>query len=788
MRKYCKLLRSDLSKSKLKQVDNITIRCSGPIPEIFKRSSKDIIPEEYDTDDKEGAIYDLATAIENRYGANSLKFKNWKKCGEEHIESIVEQIIRDIYYPHKKFNPPNDVTKLENYRNLRSELLGAAEKMRLDIIKHKKRGRFKPYDHYLEDSCPKKFEEDIIANYLDYVAGDEISWKTYRSIFYPILIDALIKITPSQMSLEEAVADIYDQLIQRSTYAPGSFNCWDDENYRPLGGFYPFIEFDHTEFGDLMVKINKIISGLDAISKKTIKFFVDLIEGNPEMIINDFDTYIEILNKDAETSAHELLSKLRATKDKEIARNITKILTRLEFGKIGMSEEGVRYLEKQYDLGEHNDPSYFVHRVTADGKIGIFDEQKKAVGYFQLHGLDSPEKKLKAEVLQFEYETLFHPKPNETPEERKEREQILEEFKEKYFQTYLTDFNKETGIMFNNLNFKEQGWFLWYVQHANEEDKKRAMDFIKKYRETGFKTFLSLEQDRQNGNRILDLGEKLEPKLASKIFEKYLEITKIVENIGRYLKDYFKKDKNFSQEELGKFIENILIRAKDLLIEFANKVEKEKISAKEIGGALRDIKVDLVTFGAIFRTAFKGKEKVDFSEIKGLEFISKDASELSEEEKKEMEKIFIDNRRQYSKELLKATTAEFKGALRTAGKKYYLLTKDGKITSFMRFDTRVDKNGEKELYFASFNTRSELHRSSIGGAAMQIALEREAKGRKVELVVREGHPFIPQYEKLGFKKTETLPNYLGGGDVFIKMVRPPNLDLGQQADDLKMAA
>ncbi len=49
-------------------------------------------------------------------------------------------------------------------------------------------------------------------------------------------------------------------------------------------------------------------------------------------------------------------------------------LHRLEFGRIGISSEGVQYLERMYDLGEYNNPNFHVSRLTADGDVGIFDE------------------------------------------------------------------------------------------------------------------------------------------------------------------------------------------------------------------------------------------------------------------------------------------------------------------------------------------------------------------------------------------------------------------------------
>ena len=52
--------------------------------------------------------------------------------------------------------------------------------------------------------------------------------------------------------------------------------------------------------------------------------------------------------------------------------------------------------------------------------------------------------------------------------EKEEREDILDEFKEKYFAFYHSDFFDKTGVAFNNLPLREQGSFLSF---ASEKDK-----------------------------------------------------------------------------------------------------------------------------------------------------------------------------------------------------------------------------------------------------------------------------------------------------------------------------
>ena len=160
------------------------------------------------------------------------------------------------------------------------------------------------------------------------------------------------------------------------------------------------------------------------------------------------------------------LLKLLKSSNVEVQRRAGKFLFNLEVGKIGISDEGVKYLEKIFDLGEFNNPNFLVNRLTADGDIGIFDEGGVLQKFFKVdvNDLISDDNIIIPEVLEFTYETLFFSKDGETEEERIKREKYLQEFKKSYFDFYDDEFIKRTGVRFNNLGFKEQGQFLIYYK------------------------------------------------------------------------------------------------------------------------------------------------------------------------------------------------------------------------------------------------------------------------------------------------------------------------------------
>jgi hypothetical protein len=259
--------------------------------------------------------------------------------------------------------------------------------------------------------------------------------------------------------------------------------------------------------------------------EENIDFILEFWAKNGNPIFRNIiaDTLSEI---DPNLSAKKLLEFLkRAKNDSEEKDRLTVLLFRLELGQLGISEDGVNYLGKIYDVGEYNDPKNFVQRLTGMGDIGIFDDNRILQKYFTLDcdELINEEKIIKADLKDFTINTLFFKKKNETDEERIEREKYLNEFLENYFEFYNDDFFKKTNVSFNNLNFKEQGWFLIYFKNTDDNEKKQLIDFAKIYGESGLKTFLSLESGRHMGSTILDIGEQLkqDPETANALFTEF---------------------------------------------------------------------------------------------------------------------------------------------------------------------------------------------------------------------------------------------------------------------------
>lgn len=258
-------------------------------------------------------------------------------------------------------------------------------------------------------------------------------------------------------------------------------------------------------------------------------------------------------------------------KEKKL-RHYAQILYRLELGRIGISEGGVEYLGKRFDLGEWNNPSNSVRRLTPEGDLGVIDENDMLQKIFNVGDLTEEGKGVVSpNLLDITKEMLFTPRADETKEDALLRESILEEFKQKYNSFFDDSFLEKTGVHVNNLPLKEQGWFLHFTQQTDKVTQDRAHAFVKVYGENGLRTFLAAEYGDEVGQRVLELGDvsgNLEQKRqVQEIFRLYGTTLDTAEVLRTKLQETKTHERN---EQLVRVIdqtyEALVRRSKDLLL------------------------------------------------------------------------------------------------------------------------------------------------------------------------------------------------------------------------------
>lgn len=456
-------------------------------------------------------------------------------------------------------------------------------------------------------------------------------------------------------------------------------------------------------------------------------------------------------------------------KEKTDKNPLTAILYRLEFGRIGISQEGVKYLGKMYDLGELNNPDYFAQRLTAKGDIGIFDDKKVLQKFFNLGDLADDKKVIEPKIHDFVYRTLFLEKEGETEEEKQKREQYLKEFKENYFNFYDDKFFEKTGIRFNNLDFKEQGWFLIYHKNAESDKKEKLLEFAGKYGENGLKTFLSLEHGEEMGDKILDIAQNLDFMSANLIFNKYAEIVDLAGRVKGELGESLKKDQEISQDDIEAISRDLVGRANKLLVDFSDKIKVTKDKG-DIMAKLENYQLDLVLTASVYKSL--KQSGVELKDFKGVTFEGKTADKIDAEELRQMLKIYGDNyggKYGYSDKFKNVLVNNLEQKIKNSVNriKVYMCKKkcENGGDRIMVFNAFEDRGNGKKHGFA-YNTIESMSGSSIGKCFLRTSLEMiTAFGETVEAECDPRSPMSSYYiENEGFVCKGATDNYQDTGE------------------------
>lgn len=250
----------------------------------------------------------------------------------------------------------------------------------------------------------------------------------------------------------------------------------------------------------------------------------------------------DALSKQNPRRAAALLFKEIQNPERKNKNAIAAILYRLELGNIAIGKEGVWYLNRLYDLGEFNNPDFFVRRLTVTGTMGVFGQQKELLRLFELGDITDGATIVRAEALGLTADMLFGSQSlNPNGDDVLVRERLVEDFTKKYFEFYGDSFFKRTGIAYNNLTLREQGWFLHYVHRGgDEEEKGRCVSLAAKYGEVFLKLFLGVQYDAAVGKQILAFAEKQsDERLVKKVFAVFLELLAHAESAEDYITKTF---------------------------------------------------------------------------------------------------------------------------------------------------------------------------------------------------------------------------------------------------------
>lgn len=650
------------------------------LPELFEKLEEN--PELFSN---------FATLLKNSFKQEDFEFKFSHYLRPDIFRKSIEQIVSDKFKSFHRTGVPASFRFAWNREKLETQK--REELIDCYVLAKNFKSQAGPNQKFIKDANHQpKFKKEVAAQ----AASDYIEFLDY--------LPELTQRTPDKYGILKRnwLFKIYGFVIDRANSIISQGNL-SEEEARGISD-------------DLIDKLSKMLKENKAFSQDHLFNFL----GKTTNLIEN----LRKLSKD-EYVTEKILSMARH-KDKDVRTVASRILYRLELGQVGISERGVKYLTKLYDLGEYNRVDYFARRLTASGNIGVFNEKRNLEKYFNLGDLSRREKIIRPEILDLAYETLFFQKENLTEDETEKRKNYLQDFQKNYFDFFKSDFFKETGIKLNNLDFQEQGWYLIYCQKSTETDKKRLKDFAKRYGESGLKTFLALEFGEENGNKILNMGERLEPRSASAIFEKFNDIVRNSGNLREELARFFVKDTEISEIEANKISEQLISKAQKSLAYFSEKMSlPEKPDYYAITEELNSIKEDIIFFTSVFKALIQSQNKLDFEEIKNLSFNIKLPHQIKSKEQSEMKKILLQNYSDNEQVGEIAGKSLEKGFL-SENARFYILKRNEKIIAFNRFEE------SQAIYFGSFNVDSEYQNSAIGEKMLEESLEKESqKGKEI---------------------------------------------------------
>lgn len=201
------------------------------------------------------------------------------------------------------------------------------------------------------------------------------------------------------------------------------------------------------------------------------------------------------------------------------------------------------------------------------------------------------------------------------------------------------DFSRECGIGIHNLSWRAQQWLCGAVYELGSDNYGRMLEFGKQYGLAGLKTFLSVEQSEEMGEKILALGEKLKDRqeTADKIFSKYNEIVSLTEKSFEELKRMFKDEPDISPADRNLIIQNILSRGSALLINFSDKLKsKGEVSSDEVMRELSKYQADVILFVETFKTLNREGKHLELADFKNIGISARSGQEIPEGKKRNL--------------------------------------------------------------------------------------------------------------------------------------------------------
>jgi ribosomal protein S18 acetylase RimI-like enzyme len=505
--------------------------------------------------------------------------------------------------------------------------------------------------------------------------------------------------------------------------------------------------------------------------------------------------YLVITSSEEELreAVREVCEKIK--EEPENSSRFTTLLNRLETVTMPSYHEGVvTYLDTEYVLeGDHPAEIDAVKRLT-NTTFGLFN-QDVLLGYIEV--LPTAEAPRGGKILRM-FKKI---NPEDVFRSSDQNTELVDDFSQNYLEFRKTlrtiprpyflinkiNQNPEHRKIFlqlhadsaiNDLGLRDQFWLYQFTQKYPDRTND-LQNFLEMFRDKGLKAFCSMEQGSYNAELLLNLARragniedfnndyysKFDIDLPRKLFTIYNEIILQIDGINDYISNFFSKDSSVSKEDIQNLTEGLLHKAADILTSFAKSLTAGEKVTEETVQSLNAVKTDVIVFAETFKTFFKNKDQVDFSEIKDLQFSKTAAQELTPQDHKEMMSIAEHNWKTEGKvgeEVLK----KFENLLAEPGAEFYILKRNQEIVAFMRLGPPTEDNHRS---IGSFNVDSNARGAGIGEAMLLASTAQEAEQYVLDSSVLPKLPIGMKYVQRGSVINGLLDNYNNSGETFFQL-------------------
>lgn len=367
--------------------------------------------------------------------------------------------------------------------------------------------------------------------------------------------------------------------------------------------------------------------------------------------------------------------------------------------------------------------------------------------------------------------------------------------KEEYYRDFLflsspltrNLLKKELHVRLEEVPVKTQFFLLNFLKNKNNKGVESVKKFCANFGEEGLDSFLSLEMGAELGDKILNIGDNLDPSTAKKVFAKVSELTSLIEKNDDELRDTFGVAEPFDCRELRL---ELLKKTTKIIQNFSDSIDRAGASNNKIDVLLLELertKGELIILTTILKKAKIEGQDIKFNLIKDINLeINKPGEEISDSDKQQIIDIARANWQEQNPAITETVIKGLQDSLQnTKNQKCYTLKYKNEVIGFIRFEPTIDN----KLYVGSLNIVKDLRGLNVGNNLMDASIAREAE---INVLAATASPRISAgcnyIDKLGFVATGIISNYHQTGEPLftIELNKARNSQFVYKKDDIKL--